>query len=133
MGFESSKGRLPLPLPGKIMRDVNTTGDGTFDSHKGVYIRGDFGQEVRAVFPGRVDFSGQLKGYGQVIIINHGSRYFTISAYLLQRNKTEGDTVARGEVIGQIGETGLVTGPALYFEIRKGETTLDPLKWLKVH
>ena len=132
-GFGNSKGRLPLPLPGKIVRDVNTMGDGRFDSQKGVYIRGDFGEEVRAVFPGRVDFSGQLKGYGQVIIINHGSRFFTISAYLLQRNKTKGDMVARGEVIGQVGETGLVTGPALYFEIREGETNLDPLKWLKVH
>lgn len=131
--FAESKGRLPLPLNGKVLKNVKQKNRRTFSSHKGVYIRGDFGAEVRAVFPGRVDFSGQLKGYGQVLVINHGSRFFTISAYLLQRNKSEGEAVSEGDVIGQVGETGLFTGPALYFEIRKGEKNLDPLQWLKVH
>ncbi len=132
-GFAESRGNLPLPFDGKIVRDANRIGERTFSSQKGIYIRGKFGSEVKAVFPGRVDFSGRLKGYGQVVVINHGSRFFTISAYLLQRTKAEGEMVSKGEVIGQVGETGLLTGPALYFEIRKGEKNLDPLKWLKVH
>jgi len=91
------------------------------------------GAEVKAVFSGRVDFSGQLKGYGEVIVINHGSRFFTISAYLLQRDKEEGEKVSEGEVIGQMGRTGLLTGPGLYFEIREKGIPLEPLDWLEVH
>lgn len=131
--FVKSKGKLPLPLDGELLKNPKQRNQRTFNSHKGIYIRGDFGAEVRAIFPGRVDFSGQLKGYGQVLVINHGSRFFTISAYLLQRSKSEGEMVSSGDVIGQVGETGLFTGPALYFEIRKGEKSLDPLEWLKVH
>ena len=91
------------------------------------------GSEIKAIYPGRVDYSGILKGYGQVIVINHGGRYFTISAYLNERKKVEGDSVSQGDVIGYVGEAGLITGPALYFEIRKGEENLNPLKWLKVN
>ncbi|MFC1868201.1 murein hydrolase activator EnvC family protein [Thermodesulfobacteriota bacterium] len=130
--FAMSKGKLPMPSKGKIIKKSRKLSAETFGNHKGIYIEGPFGAEVKAVFPGRVDFSGQLRGYGQVVVINHGSRFFTISAYLLHRDKAEGEVVASGEVIGQVGETGLLTGSALYFEIRKGETNLDPLKWLKV-
>ena len=100
---------------------------------KGIYIAGAFRTEVRAVYQGRVEFSGILKGYGQVVVINHGERYFTISAYLDERKKSEGETVFPGDLIGYVGEAGLTTGPALYFEIRKGEENLNSLRWLKVN
>ena len=129
-GFSSSKGKLPYPLKGKIFKNVKKKGQSTFEKYKGVYIEGHFRSEVKAIYPGRVDYSGILKGYGQVIVINHGERYFTISAYLNERKKSEGDRVSPGDVIGYVGEAGLTTGPALYFEIRKGEENLDPLKWL---
>jgi murein DD-endopeptidase MepM/ murein hydrolase activator NlpD len=131
VNFAESKGKLPLPLDGKILKSTKS-GEREFNTLKGIYIEGPFGSDVKAIFPGRVDYSGQLKGYGQVIVINHGSRFFTISAYLLQRNKQEGEMVEEGDTIGQVGETGMLTGPALYFEIREGETNLNPLKWLKV-
>ena len=130
--FAKSKGQLPLPLDGKILKKTTKSGEKEFNTLKGIYIEGPFDSDVKAVFPGRVDFSGQLKGYGQVIVINHGARFFTISAYLLKRTKQEGEMVEKGDVIGQVGETGMVTGPALYFEIREGENNLNPLKWLKV-
>jgi septal ring factor EnvC (AmiA/AmiB activator) len=103
------------------------------DTHKGIYIEGPSGAEVRSIFPGRVDFSGWLKGYGQVVLINHGSRFFTVSGHLAERFKSEGDMVQAGAVIGLLGETGSLAGPRLYFEIRKEGISLDPLKWLKVH
>jgi len=130
--FAKSKGKLSLPLDGKILKKSTKSGEKEFNTLKGIYIEGPFDSDVKAVFPGRVDFSGQLKGYGQVIVINHGARFFTISAYLLKRTKQEGEMVEKGDVIGQVGETGMVTGPALYFEIREGETNLNPLNWLKV-
>ena len=86
---------------------------------------------MRAVFPGRVEFSGQLKGYGEMIILNHGSRYFTISARLSKRNKKEGEMVKAGEVIGFLGASDGANPPKLYFEVRLGENPLDPGKWLK--
>lgn len=130
--FAQSKGKLPLPLDGKVLKKSTKSGEREFTTLKGIYIEAPFGSYVKAVFPGRIDFSGQLKGYGQVVVINHGSRFFTISAYLLQRNKQEAEMVEKGDIIGQVGETGMETGPALYFEIREGETSLNPLKWLKV-
>ena len=132
-GFAELKGRMPKPLEGEVIKDSGNEGSRSFNTHRGIYIRGNFGSDVKAIFPGRVDFSGQLKGYGQVVVINHGERYFTISAYLCQIEKSEGEMVAKGEAIGQIGEAGLLSGPALYFEIRQGGTSLDPLEWLKVN
>jgi murein hydrolase activator len=97
-GFGESQGKLPLPLNGKIIRDTGQNGP------KGILIEADAGSEVRAVFPGRVDFSGALKGYGQVVVINHGGRYFTVSAQLGKRSKKSGENVAAGEVIGALAE-----------------------------
>ena len=133
IGFGNSKGKLPLPFKGKILKNVRKKVIRSMGKHKGIFIEGPFGSEIKAVYKGRVDFSGILKGYGQVIVINHGERYFTISAYLSERKKSEGDTVLPGDIIGYMGEAGLTTGSALYFEIRKGEENLNPLNWLKVN
>jgi murein hydrolase activator len=132
LGLTDLKGKLPLPVEGKIAKEIKKSGNNILSAHKGIYIDSEFGADVRSVYQGRVDYSGQLKGYGQVIVINHGSRFFTVSAYLSRRNKAEGDMVEKGEIIGQVGETGLA-GAGLYFEIRKGDSNLDPLKWLKVN
>ena len=132
-GFKAFKGKLPLPFKGRVARSKGPLGSGHVQNHKGIYIMGPAGGEVKAVFPGRVDFSGWLKGYGQIIVINHGSRFFTVSAHLLERVKSEGEMVEKGEIIGLLGQTGSMRGPRLYFLIRKGGTQLDPFKWLKVH
>lgn len=132
-GFEKAKGNLPMPFPGKIARGHKILGVNGLNTHKGVTIEGSPGEAVRSVFAGRVDFSGWLKGYGQTIVINHGSRYYTISAHLSERGKDEGDTVQMGEVIGRSGAGESLAGSSLYFEIRNGGANLNPLSWLKVH
>ena len=131
--FASSMGKLPFPFSGEIIKNSNPLGAESNNINKGIYIKGPLGAKVRAIFPGRVDFSGWLKGYGQIIVINHGSRFFTISAHLSKRNKEVGDTVKEGEVIGLLGQSGSLAGTRLYFEIRKGGEHLDPFKWLKVN
>jgi septal ring factor EnvC (AmiA/AmiB activator) len=68
-----------------------------------------------------------------MVIINHGSRYFTISARLSKRSREEGEMVNAGEPVGLLGPPDGLNPPRLYFEIRKGEALLDPVKWLKVH
>lgn len=131
-GFSNAKGKLPLPCKGKIIRNASPLGRGTRGSNQGIYIDGTPGAEVKAIFPGRVEYSGWLKGYGQIVIINHGSRFFSISGHLMERNKSEGDMVAKGTVIGLLGQSESLAGPRLYFELRRGGSTLDPFKWLKV-
>ncbi len=129
--FAGLKGKLTLPLEGEFIRDRGPLDGDSQDKRKGIHIEAPAGTEVKAVAAGKVDFSGWLKGYGQIIVINHGSRYFTVSAHLSERAKEQGELVERGEPIGLLGETGSLTGPNLYFEIRKGGTSLDPLEWLK--
>jgi septal ring factor EnvC (AmiA/AmiB activator) len=85
------------------------------------------------VFPGRIEFSGNLKGYGEIVVINHGSRYFTVTAYLERRKGEEGKIVKAGEIIGTIGKDDSPSGRRVYFEVRRGGTNLDPAEWLKVH
>jgi murein hydrolase activator len=128
--FADSKGRLPLPCEGRFLR---AGAGGAENGMKGVLILAPDGGDVRAVFPGRVEFSGNLKGYGEIIVINHGSRYFTVTAYLDQRKGEEGKMMNAGDVIGTLGKHGSGTGGRLYFEIRKGGISIDPLEWLKPH
>lgn len=123
--FPEMKGRIPLPLPGAEARMV-TAGPGG-----GMVLRPSGDKKVRAVHPGVVVFSGTLQGYGQVIIIHHGGRYFTVSAGLAKRFKAKGARVARGEVIGTIDPRTGKGSPGLYFEIREGLRSLDPRQWME--
>lgn len=131
--FSSYKGKLSMPVGGKVIRNKNPLGDRRVYTERGIYISGPLGGEVKAVFDGRVDFSGWIKGYGQVLVINHGSRFYTVLAHLMERNKEEGDFVSKGEVVGLLGQSGSLIGPGLYFELRRAGKTLDPLEWLKDH
>ena len=129
-GFAQMKGRLSMPVKGEILRDVKLVRSNPFMHRKGVYITGSPAEEVRAVFPGRIDFSGWFKGYGQLIIVNHGSHYFTIFAHLDERFREKGDMVAADEPLGLVGNPGWEAGAGVYFEIRKGGEHLDPKAWL---
>lgn len=129
--FAESKGKLPFPIEGKIIKGGKLLWSERPNFNKGVFVGGSGDTKVKAVFPGRVDFSGRLKGYGDVIIVNHGSRFFTVSANLSQRIMQEGDVVERGEVIGLVGGNGFSKELGLYFEIRRAGENLDPLEWLK--
>ena len=131
-GFEEAKGKLPVPLDGKILGDAGDLSSVQREGPRGIYIEAPSGTQVKAIFPGRVDYSGWLKGYGEIIILNHGSRFFSVSANLARREKTDGDMVRTGEVIGSLGQLDPSSGSKLYFEIRKGGEILDALRWLKV-
>jgi len=126
------KGRLPIPLLGTVIRGKRLFRSKRVHLNKGIFIRAKERAKVRAILPGRVEFSGRLRGYGQVIIINHGSHFFTISGLLSHREKSEGDMVAQGEIIGEVGPVISGIGPSLYFEIRRGGRSLDPLDWLNI-
>jgi len=129
--FAENKGSLPSPIWGKIIKGSAVLGPAAASLRRGVYIEGKGEEEVRSIFPGRVDFSGSVKGYGEMIIINHGSRFFTIAAEMSRRTKKRGDQVQAGEVIGFVGNEKKTTPARLYFEIRHGRKMLDPTEWLR--
>lgn len=97
----------------------------------GIGIKVKKGDPVRAVFKGTVVFSDWFKGYGNMIIIDHGNNYHTVYAHLEEVFKATGDLVETGEVIATAGDTGLISETTLHFEIRHHGKPLDPLHWLK--
>ncbi len=129
--FKDFKGKLPYPINGRIIGDQKLPKLARSGTYKGIVIEGPPTSDVKAVFPGKVAFSGRLKGYGELVIINHGSRFFTVSAHLSARNKIEGDEIKGGEVLGQIDGKGASRVGRLYFEIRRAGKSLNPQEWLR--
>jgi septal ring factor EnvC (AmiA/AmiB activator) len=78
-----------------------------------------------------VVYAGWFRGYGQLVIIDHGDDYCSIIAHADRLTKSDGDTVQVGEILGYAGETGSLIGPAIHFEIRHNGEPLNPLAWVK--
>ncbi len=97
----------------------------------GVNIGADLRSPVRAVCGGQIVYADWFRGYGNIVIIDHGEHYYTLSAQLEEPFKKSGDTVGAGEVIGTVGDTGTLIGPGLYFEIRHHGKPMDPVIWFK--
>ena len=128
------KGLLKMPVKGKIAFLFGPFKNPKFNVtnfRSGIGIRVKKGEPVRAVFRGTVVFSSWFKGYGNMIIIDHGTNYHTVYAHLEEVFKTTGDLVEAGEVIATVGDTGLISEITLHFEIRHHGKPLDPLHWLK--
>lgn len=132
--FNSSKGLLKMPVEGKIVSFFGPYKNTEFNVknfQKGIDIKAGKGQPIRAVRKGKVIFSNWFKGYGNMIIIDHGDRYHTLYAHAEEVFKSKGDYVETGEVIATVGDTGSMKGAGLHFEIRHNGKAVDPVKWLK--
>ncbi len=103
---------------------------GTVTLQKGIDVRAPLGTPVRAVWQGKVAHAGWFKGFGNLLIIDHGDRVFSLMAHLDQLEKAVGDTVKAGDEVGTVGDTGSLKGAYLYFELRDGQKPLDPGRWL---
>lgn len=129
--FAAGKGRLPWPVDGAIRIGFGAARHpelGTmYDSH-GIEIAADGEKPIRAVGSGRVLFANWFKGYGNLLIIDHGDSYYSLYAQASRLSKKVGDLLATGDVLGY---TGLEGSKGVYFEIRRGGTPLDPLPWLR--
>lgn len=133
-GFGALRGRLPWPIEGgRIEQGYGQVLNPKFNTvtlHKGVDLRVALGTEVRAVADGRIVHASWLRGYGNLLIVDHGGGYHTLMAHLESFTREVGEPVVAGDVIATVGETGSLKGPFLYFEVReKGEAT-DPAEWL---
>jgi murein DD-endopeptidase MepM/ murein hydrolase activator NlpD len=104
---------------------------GTREFHHGIDIKARMGEDVLAAAPGTVIFAGRQSGFGNVVIIDHGKRFCTVSAHLSSMLVGEGEVVERGRVIGKVGKSGNATGTHLHFEIRVAGKSVDPLQYLR--
>jgi septal ring factor EnvC (AmiA/AmiB activator) len=129
------KGLPNIPVKGKIINRFGPYRDPQlhFESHRnGIDIRAERGAPIRSVDAGVVLFSQWFKGYGNVIIIDHGNHFYSVYAHIDTFFKQAGDRVERGEVIATVGDTGSLQGPILYFEIRRKGKPVNPRKWVRV-
>ena len=132
--FESLKGLLMMPVKGKIISFFGRYKDRRFNVtqfQSGIYIKADRGEPIRAVYSGKTLFSSWFKGFGNMIIIDHGDHYYTVYAHLEEQFKSKGDPVEAGEVIATVGDTGSFTGAGLHFEVRHHGKPMNPLGWIK--
>ncbi len=125
--FSGHKGSLPWPASGKLIMDYGA-GKGKFNKGMGFALNQD--AEIKAVSWGEVVYNDKLRGFGQVVIIYHGTQYYSLYAFLSQTRVRKGQEVERGEVIGQAGYYPESKGPGLYFELRQKQTPIDPRSWL---
>jgi len=131
--FLAEKGSLPMPARGDLVALFGPyQKEGPYNVkgfRNGVNIGARPGAPVQAVWNGEVIYSDWFKGYGNIVIIDHGAQYYTLSAQLDQIMKKVGDPVLGGETVGTVGDTATYGGPGLYFEIRHQGTPLDPVPW----
>jgi len=122
--YETLKGKLIAPVQGKMISSFKEKGQ------NGVEIKASMGAEIRAVLSGKVLYADWFKGFGNIVIIDHGDHTFTVSGYCSELLKKAGDVVSQGETIALVGSSGSLKGPCLYFEIRHHGKPQDPMEWL---
>jgi len=127
------QGDLPWPVPGRIVRPFGrqpTSRFGTAIVRNGMEIGAAEGQPVRSIHEGTVAFADQFEGYGNLVIIDHGSRNYSLYGYLGSVGTTRGQRIDAQTVVGTVGQNP-GGNPALYFELRVDGAAVDPLQWLK--
>jgi septal ring factor EnvC (AmiA/AmiB activator) len=132
-GFAALRGRLLWPADGKVVSEYGAQihprfGTKTFKN--GIDIGVPEGTNIVAVFGGHVLYTGWFRGYGNLIIVDHGGEYYTLYAHAAEVRVKEGDEVKQGQPIATVGDTGSLQGPLLYFEVRHAGKPQDPAQWL---
>jgi len=133
-GFAALRGRLSWPADGRVVAEYGPQVNprfGTRTFRNGIDIEASEGSNIAAVFPGHVVYTGWFRGYGNLIIVDHGGEYYTVYAHAADIRVTEGDEVKQGQIIGTVGDTGSLQGPRLYFEVRHEGKPQDPAQWLR--
>lgn len=121
-----ARGDFSWPLQGRVVWEYGARAGG--ERNDGINIAANEGEKIRAAGDGTVTYAGSdLKNYGNLVLIRHDNGYATVYAHAENFIVSKGDHVARGQVIGYVGQTGDVSSPQLHFEIRRGaREPLDP-------
>lgn len=129
LGVGQQKGKLPMPLSGKVLHAFGQTRAGTL-SWQGWLVSAEAGTEVQAVAYGRVAFADWLRGYGLMLIIDHGDGFLSLYGNNESLFAEVGDWVEPGDLVSAVGTNpGMTQG--LYFELRKDGKAVDPAAWIK--
>ena len=131
--LKPKKGIFTLPVQGKLISNFGKQVNPDFNTYtfnSGIDVSAPLGEVVRSAGPGEVIYTGNIKGYGQIIIIDHGGRTTTLYAHLSKILVEIGDKVNKGQIIGQVGNSGGVSSPRLHFEVRVEGKPTDPMNWL---
>ncbi|MGP9498159.1 MULTISPECIES: murein hydrolase activator EnvC family protein [unclassified Halomonas] len=122
-----TQGDLPWPVQGAITTTFNRR-DGVH--YNGIVIQASAGTQVNAVHTGRVVFADWMRGFGNLLIIDHGDQIMTLYAHLQQFSVRPGQQVSRGDEIGRVGDSGGQSSNALYFEVRQSGKPINPQRWI---
>ncbi|MFL9709203.1 murein hydrolase activator EnvC family protein [Methylobacillus sp. Pita1] len=127
--FASLKGKLNLPVRGEITNRFGSSRADTGISWKGLFIRANEGSEVKSVASGQVVFADWLRGFGNLIIVDHGNGYMSLYGNNQAVLKQVGDNVKGGDTIASVGNSGGNEQHGVYFELRHQSKPFDPLSW----
>ena len=127
--FSSLKGKLRLPVRGELVNRFGSNRVDTGLSWKGLFIRAPEGSEVKSVASGLVVFADWMRGFGNLIIVDHGSGFMSLYGNNQTVLKQVGETVSSGEHIAAVGNTGGNESNGLYYELRRQSKPFDPLSW----
>ena len=133
-GLQAMRGKLEWPVRGEVTGGFGKTKHREFSAEvfrNGIDIQAPMGEEIRAVEQGTIVFADRFSGYGKMVIIDHGERYFSVYAHLSEIARKSGSMVKRGETLGRVGDSDSLAGVKLYFEIRKDGKSIDPLPWFQ--
>lgn len=125
-------GSLPWPVSGKLLARFGEQRELGNLKWQGVLIGADGGAEVRAISAGQVVFADWLRGYGQLIIVDHGGGLMSLYGYNRTLDRGVGTWVKQGDAIARVGNSGGAEQTALYLEVRKNGRPLDPFNWLQL-
>ncbi|MGD9951308.1 MAG: murein hydrolase activator EnvC [Burkholderiales bacterium] len=128
--FSGLRGKLRLPVRGELAARFGQAREEGPVGKKGVFIRAAEGQPVLAVAAGQVVYAEWMRGYGNLLIVDHGENYLSIYANNESLLKQTGDPVAAGEAIATVGASGGNEQSGLYFELRHLGQAFDPLRWV---
>lgn len=132
--FERLRGKLPWPATGTLASTFGRQEHPRFHTvtfNRGIEITAPQGRDIVAVAEGTAIYADWFKGYGRLVILDHGSGYFTLYAHASDILIKTGDAVSGGQVIAKVGDSGSLEGPQLYFELRHKGKPQDPLAWLR--
>lgn len=130
--FAALKGKLRLPVRGELVNHFGAAREGSSLKWKGLFIRSRSGNEIKAIANGQVIFADWLRGFGNLLILDHGNHYMSLYGNNEALYKRVGDRVRSGDTIAAVGNSGGNSESGLYFELRYQGKAFDPLKWVKI-
>jgi len=128
-GFATLKGKLHLPVRGNVVNRFGAMREDSGISWKGLFIKAGEGEDVKSIADGRVVFADWLRGFGNLMIIDHGGGFMSLYGNNQALLRRVGDAVAAGDSIASVGNSGGNEAPGLYFELRHQSKPFDPLNW----